>query len=64
MSAAPKEFVYPYTVTAKLRQFPWKWYWKNARAFRFTAYAFVAFIPAIWKIDRAGMAQLHIIFGK
>lgn len=54
------EFVYPYTITGKVRQFPWRWYWKNARLSRFIVYGWLAGLPLIWNIHKAGGTLLSI----
>ncbi|XP_067941629.1 uncharacterized protein [Watersipora subatra] len=51
--APPKEFVYPYSTMAQLRAWPFKWYWKNARMFRFQIYGYIAAFPFIYKIHKA-----------
>ncbi|BFZ11894.1 hypothetical protein BsWGS_14933 [Bradybaena similaris] len=33
-----EQFKYAYTIYSKLQQFPYKFYWKHARLFRFSCY--------------------------
>lgn len=62
-SGAAKEFLYPYSYTGKVRQFPWRWYWQNARTFRFSVYAWFICLPAIMSINKAGkpLARLYSV---
>jgi len=46
---------YPYTVGAKLLQFPWKMHWKKGRGMRFTFYAIVLSMIAVRPINKFGM---------
>ena len=49
-----KQMKYPYSIPGKMALFPWKWYWKNGRAFRYTAYAFLVMYPVFWQIHKLG----------
>lgn len=53
MSGAGREMVWPVTFMAKIRQFPWKWYWQNSRMFRFIAYTSVVWGPTFILAHRA-----------
>lgn len=45
--------VYPYTMSAKISQFPWRYLWHESWQARYMVYAtlFVVF-PLAWKIDK------------
>lgn len=45
--------VYPYTTSAKMSQFPYRFLWHEAGLFRFWIYATVFLaVPIYWKIDK------------
>jgi len=50
--AADRPMKYPYTFTAKIAQFPYKYYWKNNWPFRYFFYGVVVTFPFIYWIDR------------
>lgn len=56
-AAAPKgrPMKFPYTFSAKLAQFPYKYYFKNQWGFRYYIFAIVACIPVFKKIQDLGM---------
>jgi len=43
---------YPYTHAAKLAQFPYKHYWKNAWLVRYWCYSLVLCAPIFYKIGK------------
>ncbi|KAL5009219.1 hypothetical protein ScPMuIL_014800 [Solemya velum] len=49
MPSYGQQMKYPYTLTAKVMQFPWKWHWQNARFVRYLAYGLVFSFPLIYK---------------
>ncbi|XP_033216745.1 uncharacterized protein LOC117172699 [Belonocnema kinseyi] len=51
--AAPKRHMkYPYTFTAKIVQFPWKYYWKHSWLTRYFFYANFITMPIFYKIGK------------
>ncbi|XP_046750734.1 uncharacterized protein LOC124413957 [Diprion similis] len=57
MSGEPPALVsrpmkFPYTFTAQIAQFPYKFYWKYSWQFRFYAYAVVASLPIFYQIHK------------
>lgn len=50
---------YPYTISAKLAQFPYRWHWKHGRFIRFLAFTLVGVSPLIITIHKAGMVLLY-----
>lgn len=48
------EFLYPYTTAAKIRQFPYAWFWKNSRWTRFMAYSLPFTLLVLHQFDKAG----------
>ena len=57
--AGGRAMKYPYTVTAKLAQFPYRWHWKHGRFVRFLGFTLLGIFPLIVKIHSAGK---HHIF--
>ena len=51
MSGRPMK--YPYTLSAKIAQFPWGMYWKNAWVFRYGAFASALTFPIFVMIQNA-----------
>lgn len=51
---------YPYTFTAKIVQFPWKFYFQNQWVFRYWAFAFVVSLPLFNAIRK--LCKLLTIF--
>ncbi|KAF0290961.1 hypothetical protein FJT64_010873 [Amphibalanus amphitrite] len=51
MSGRPMK--YPYTLSAKIAQFPWGLYWKNAWVFRYGAFASAITFPIFVMIQNA-----------
>lgn len=48
-----KPMAYPYTMSAKLSQFPWRFLWHRSWTSRYFAYAVVFLVwPAYWQIDK------------
>jgi len=43
---------YPYTLTAQIKQFPYKWMFKNQWIFRYWIYGCVVSLPVFWKISK------------
>lgn len=45
--------VFPYTTSAKLSQFPYRYYWHECWHLRFITYGVVfLLVPLYWKIDK------------
>ena len=52
---------YPYTTLGKIAHFPTKYYWKNGRFIRYTAYAWLICLPVFYSIGKAGeFNYLHL----
>lgn len=46
--------VFPMTPSAKISQFPWRFFWHESWHARYMTYAIVFFVaPLYWKIDKA-----------
>ncbi|XP_052827423.1 uncharacterized protein LOC106874881 isoform X1 [Octopus bimaculoides] len=43
---------YPYTMSAKMMRFPWKYHWANARFLRYLTYAIIIASPLYIKIHK------------
>ncbi|CAD6232001.1 GSCOCG00001694001-RA-CDS [Cotesia congregata] len=43
---------YPYTWTAKLQMFPYKYYWKHAWMTKYWCIGLLCTVPIYWKIGR------------
>ncbi|XP_064603866.1 uncharacterized protein LOC135469217 [Liolophura sinensis] len=43
---------YPYSLSAKLARFPYKWFWNNSRFVRFLGLSLVLTFPIFYKIHR------------
>lgn len=58
MADAPKPpgrpMKYPYTYTAKIARFPYKFYFQNSWLFRYWCYSLVATFPLIVFLHKAG----------
>lgn len=52
---------YPYTFSAKIAQFPYKFYWKNSWLARYWIYGMVVSFPLFYKVH--GMGKLLIVKG-
>jgi len=48
---------YPYSIGAKLLQFPYKMHWKKGRSFRFLTYAVFISVILVRPIDKFGMCK-------
>lgn len=46
------EMRYPYTMSAKVMRFPWKYHWTNARFLRYLTYAIIVTSPLFLKIHK------------
>ena len=45
--------IYPYTVSARISQFPWRYAWHEAWHIRYmTASIFLVVLPLYWQIDK------------
>ncbi|EFN82388.1 hypothetical protein EAI_01530 [Harpegnathos saltator] len=51
---------YPYTLTAKLVQFPYKYYWKHSWLFRYMFYSIFATLPIIYKIQKLSYSPANV----
>jgi len=60
----PRTMVFPYTMTARLAQFPFKWYWKNEWLMRYYAYAIVICIPVFFWIQKKSYAPANVALWK
>lgn len=49
-----KQMKYPYTITGKFLNFPWKFHWKHGRGVRFTAYSLLICYPIFYQLHKAG----------
>lgn len=45
---------YPYTYSAKIAQFPYKFYWTNSWLARYWVYGVIVSLPLFYKIHKAG----------
>lgn len=45
---------YPYTFSAKIAQFPYKFYWNNSWFYRYYVFGIILTTPLIYKIHKAG----------
>ncbi|XP_025104291.1 uncharacterized protein LOC112570193 [Pomacea canaliculata] len=53
IAAGGQPMKYPYTISAKLAQFPYRWHWKHGRFIRFLAFTLVGVSPLIITIHKA-----------
>lgn len=51
---------YPYTLTAKIMQFPWKHYIQNAWAVKYYLIATVVSLPIFYKIQQLSYAPANV----
>lgn len=51
---------YPYTYSAKIAQFPYKFYFQNSWLARYWVFGMVAVFPLFYKIHKAG--KLNVIY--
>lgn len=49
---APRHMKYPYTLGAKIAQFPYKYYYKNNWIFRYYPIGFITCLPIFWYINQ------------
>lgn len=54
-NAASRRMKYPYTYTAKLAQFPYKFYFTNSWLYKYWLVGMVVSAPIFYKIHKAGM---------
>lgn len=52
---------YPYTLSAKLAQFPWKFYFGNQWIWKYYAVSLVVCIPLFKKIHNLGKSALKYL---
>lgn len=48
---------YPYTTTAQLRQFPYKYYFEKSWLFRYSFYAMFVAMPIFWTLQRLSNSE-------
>ncbi|XP_059179214.1 uncharacterized protein LOC131958288 [Physella acuta] len=53
-------FKYPWTLTSKLQQFPWKLQWKHGRGLRYYTYTCVALIPLFMFLTKQSYAPANV----
>lgn len=53
---------YPYTFSAKLAQFPFKFYIQNQWMWRYYAFGFVCSLPVFYKIHKLGKNIVYLLF--
>lgn len=51
---ANREMPYPYTLGAQIRQFPFRFFWRNQPVYRMMIYGWLVSLPIIWQIHKAG----------
>ena len=45
---------YPYTLPGKLMYFPWKYYFKHGRGFRYVVYGLIGSYPLFYQLHKFG----------
>lgn len=48
----PRPMKFPYTFSAKIAQFPWRFYIDNSRVYRYYLISIVLCLPIFYKIER------------
>ncbi|XP_058790017.1 uncharacterized protein LOC131663564 [Phymastichus coffea] len=51
---------YPYTLSAKIAQFPFKYYYDNSWVFKYSAFAFILCIPIFYKIQKMSYSPENV----
>lgn len=67
MSDAPanptgRRMKYPYTYTAKIAQFPYKFYFTNSWLYKYWLVGLVVSLPVFYKVHKAGMYNIELKF--
>ncbi|CAG5127113.1 unnamed protein product, partial [Candidula unifasciata] len=55
-----EHFKYPYTLFAKVQQFPFKFYWKHGRFFRFYFYTAALLLPCYAYLGKLTNAPANV----
>ncbi|XP_014471112.1 PREDICTED: uncharacterized protein LOC106742556 [Dinoponera quadriceps] len=51
---------YPYTIVAKVAQFPYKYYWKHSWLFKYLIYSTVLSAPIFYKIQKISYSPANV----
>ncbi|EZA54008.1 hypothetical protein DMN91_000991 [Ooceraea biroi] len=51
---------YPYTLTAKIAQFPFKYYWKHSWLFKYWLIGIVVVSPVFYKIQKLSYSPENV----
>ncbi|KYN28418.1 PREDICTED: uncharacterized protein LOC108770428 [Trachymyrmex cornetzi] len=60
MSQGIRRMKYPYTFTAKIAQFPYKYYWKHSWLYRYFLLSSLITVPIFYKIQKLSYAPENV----
>lgn len=55
-----KKMLYPYTISAKIAQFPYKLYWNNSWVFKFSVIGAIISIPFFYKMQKLSFSPQNV----
>ncbi|XP_011630085.1 uncharacterized protein LOC105422424 [Pogonomyrmex barbatus] len=59
-NASFRPMKYPYTLTAKLAQFPYKYYWNHSWMFKYTIIGALIAVPIFYKIQKLSYSPENV----
>ncbi|CAB0031228.1 unnamed protein product [Trichogramma brassicae] len=57
---ASRPMKYPYTMSAKMAQFPYKFYWKHSWGFKYWVIASILCVPVFYKIQKLSYSPNNV----
>ncbi|XP_051166715.1 uncharacterized protein LOC127285000 [Leptopilina boulardi] len=60
MADNSRQMKYPYTFTAKIMQFPYKYYYKHSWMFRYCAFATAIVAPIVYQFQKLSYAPANV----
>lgn len=55
-----RRMIYPYTMAAKIVQFPYKYYWENSWSFKHVIIAYFVCLPVFYKLEKLSYAPSNV----